>query len=133
VDEKLPPKQWKLRTTLRSHYDVVRGVAFTEDDLLMVSGSEDGTLKLWNIDSALNPKAYVDSDGRRGAKQKRKKLYICSGATKSKKDTPPDPEPIHTYRGHKGAILSLAVGGNSQTIGDGFVRYFSLSENAKLF
>ncbi len=57
----MPPKQWKLRTTLRSHYDVVRSTAFTEDELLLVSASEDGTLKLWNVDAALNPKACVPS------------------------------------------------------------------------
>ena len=38
--------RWRRRN---SHFDVVRSVAFAETEPLLVSASDDGTLKMWNL------------------------------------------------------------------------------------
>eukprot|EP00002_Diphylleia_rotans_P009355 TRINITY_DN1947_c0_g2_i1.p1 TRINITY_DN1947_c0_g2~~TRINITY_DN1947_c0_g2_i1.p1 ORF type:complete len:675 (+),score=143.54 TRINITY_DN1947_c0_g2_i1:58-2082(+) len=76
--------QWKNRYTLRSHFDGVRGVAFHHTDPLLVSASEDGTAKLWNL------------------------RYVGSVGTK-KTINSPDIEPIFTYRGHIGPIFTVSI------------------------
>lgn len=46
-------KPWKLWHSLRSHLDVVRSVAFTSSERWLVSASDDGTVKLWNVQAPL--------------------------------------------------------------------------------
>ncbi|KAI3643120.1 hypothetical protein MP228_012675 [Amoeboaphelidium protococcarum] len=43
-------KLWKPKFTLRSHFDSVRCAAFHPEELTLLSGSEDGTIKLWNLE-----------------------------------------------------------------------------------
>jgi len=76
---KLPPKQWKVKYTLRSHFDAVRVVAFRENENVLLSASEDATIKLWNT----------------GA--------LPTGKKQS------DPDPFFTLRGHSHMVLSLAL------------------------
>jgi len=38
-----------LLRTLKGHTDEVTGVAFTPDGRLLVSGSKDGTIRLWGV------------------------------------------------------------------------------------
>ena len=42
-------KRWTARYTMRSHLDAVTCVAFHPTEQLLVSGSEDRTLKIWNL------------------------------------------------------------------------------------
>lgn len=44
-------KLLSLNTTLKSHFDAVKGIYFVPNDHLLVSGAEDGMLKIWNVDS----------------------------------------------------------------------------------
>jgi WD40 repeat protein len=48
-----------LQTTLRSHFDAVRGLHFLSNDSILASGSEDGMLKLWSLDTR-NPSYFLD-------------------------------------------------------------------------
>lgn len=74
---------WKPRWTLRSHFDSVRALAWHPTDSILVSGSEDGTVKCWFLSRFPAP-----------IKQKGKSVEQ-------------DYEPSHTYRGHAGAVLSV--------------------------
>ncbi|XP_028648737.1 striatin-4 [Erpetoichthys calabaricus] len=77
-------KTWNPRFTLRSHFDGIRGLAFHPNQAVLLTGSEDGTLKLWNLHKAIH----------------------------SKKNAVLDVEPIYTFRAHSGPVLSLAMGEN---------------------
>lgn len=74
-------KTWSPRFTLRSHFDAIRALSFHPSQPVLLTASEDGTLKLWNLNKTMH----------------------------SKKGGPPDVEPIYTFRGHSGAVLSLAM------------------------
>jgi striatin 1/3/4 len=54
--------QRKVLTTkfsLRGHFDGVRCMAFHPTESALLTGSEDHTIKLWNLDkSSLNSKKY---------------------------------------------------------------------------
>ncbi|XP_060799204.1 striatin-4 isoform X2 [Neoarius graeffei] len=75
-------KTWNPRFTLRSHFDAIRSLTFHPSQPVLLTASEDGTLKLWNLNKTMH----------------------------SKKSAALDVEPIYTFRGHSGAVLSLAMG-----------------------
>ncbi|RDD39346.1 Striatin-3 [Trichoplax sp. H2] len=90
-------KTWTLKYTLRSHFDCVRSLAFHPYENLLVSASDDQTLKLWNLQ-------------QKG----------------SKRNMQPEIEPLYTYRGHRiekgslpghtDAVWSIAVHPDSEHI-----------------
>lgn len=73
-------KTFKSKASLYSHLDSVRSVVFHETESFLVTGSEDATIKLWNLGHT------------------NKSSVIC--------------DPVHTYRGHTGMVLSVACGKN---------------------
>ncbi|XP_041920259.1 striatin-4 [Alosa sapidissima] len=80
-------KTWNPRFTLRSHFDAIRALDFHPSEAVMLTASEDGTLKLWNLNKAMH----------------------------SKKNAALDVEPIYTFRAHSGAVLSLAMGDEGES------------------
>ncbi|XP_041850720.1 striatin-4 isoform X2 [Melanotaenia boesemani] len=74
-------KTWNPRFTLRSHFDAIRALTFHPSQAVLLTASEDGTLKLWNLNKAMH----------------------------SKKNAALDVEPIYTFRAHSGAVLSLSM------------------------
>ncbi|XP_070972555.1 striatin-3 [Oncorhynchus clarkii lewisi] len=74
-------KTWNPKYTLRSHFDGVRALAFHPVEPVLVTVSEDHTLKLWNLQKTVPAK---------------KSAYF-------------DVEPIYTFRAHVGPVLSLAM------------------------
>lgn len=42
-------KTWNPKFTLRSHFDGIRGLAFHPVEPVLVTASEDHTLKMWNL------------------------------------------------------------------------------------
>ncbi|KAF9950501.1 hypothetical protein BGZ72_007859 [Mortierella alpina] len=76
IDE---PARWRPKVTLKRHLDTVRSIAFHPDNKSILSGSEDGTMKYWNLEAAL------------------------------KESKRPQVDPIHTYRGHTKTITSVAI------------------------
>ncbi|XP_031746409.1 striatin-3 isoform X1 [Xenopus tropicalis] len=75
-------KTWNPKYTLRSHFDGVRALAFHPVEPVLVTASEDHTLKLWNLQKTVP----------------------------TKKSASLDVEPIYTFRAHIGPVLSLVVG-----------------------
>ncbi|XP_044058549.1 striatin-4 isoform X2 [Siniperca chuatsi] len=97
-------KTWNPRFTLRSHFDAIRALTFHPSQAVLLTASEDGTLKLWNLNKAMH----------------------------SKKNAALDVEPIYTFRAHSGAVLSLTMGedGDSCYSGglDGTVRCWKMPD-----
>lgn len=79
-------KTWNPKYTLRSHFDGVRALAFHPAEPVLVTASEDHTLKLWNLQKTVP----------------------------AKKSASLDVEPIYTFRGHIGPVLSLAISSNGE-------------------
>uniref|UniRef100_A0A8C9TZT1 Striatin, calmodulin binding protein 3 n=1 Tax=Scleropages formosus TaxID=113540 RepID=A0A8C9TZT1_SCLFO len=79
-------KTWNPKYTLRSHFDGVRGLAFHPVEPVLVTVSEDHTLKLWNLQKTVP----------------------------AKKSASFDVEPIYTFRAHIGPVLSLAVSSSGE-------------------
>ncbi|MBN3313141.1 STRN3 protein, partial [Atractosteus spatula] len=79
-------KTWNPKYTLRSHFDGVRALAFHPVEPVLVTASEDHTLKLWNLQKTVPAK---------------KQVFLSSASL--------DVEPIYTFRAHVGPVLSLAV------------------------
>ncbi|KER29616.1 hypothetical protein T265_03814 [Opisthorchis viverrini] len=74
-----PP--WTAKYTLRSHFDAIRAISFHPVEPMLVTASEDHTLKLWNLNKTVQ----------------------------AKKSTNFDVEPVYTFRGHDNPVLSLAT------------------------
>uniref|UniRef100_A0A8C5A023 Striatin n=1 Tax=Gadus morhua TaxID=8049 RepID=A0A8C5A023_GADMO len=74
-------KTWNPKFTLRSHFDAIRGLAFHPIEPVLVTASEDHTLKMWNLQKT----------------------------APAKKSTSLDVEPIYTFRAHRGAVLCVVM------------------------
>jgi striatin 1/3/4 len=79
-------KMWRQRFTLKSHLDTVRSISWHRTELMFISGSEDGTVKLWDL----------------------------KGPMSHKPTTVPDIEPHITYRGHTAAVNSVVMASEQQ-------------------
>ncbi|CAO3644735.1 unnamed protein product [Cunninghamella blakesleeana] len=77
-------KLWKTKMTFKGHLDSVRSVAFHPDELLVASGSDDGTIKIIKLQGSSN------------------------GGEITKKPHE-DLDAITTYRGHHNIITHLAI------------------------
>ncbi|KAL1420057.1 hypothetical protein MTO96_024643 [Rhipicephalus appendiculatus] len=71
-------KTWNAKYTLRSHFDGVRALAFHPVESVLITASEDHTLKLWNLQKTVP----------------------------AKKTAALDVEPVYTFRAHSGPVLS---------------------------
>ncbi|XP_054261722.1 striatin-3 isoform X1 [Macrosteles quadrilineatus] len=74
-------KTWNAKYTLRSHFDGVRALAFHPVEPVLITASEDHTLKLWNLQKTVP----------------------------AKKSASLDVEPLYTFRSHTGPVLCLAM------------------------
>jgi striatin 1/3/4 len=74
-------KTWNAKYTLRSHFDGVRALAFHPVEPVLITASEDHTLKLWNLQKTVP----------------------------AKKSASLDVEPLYTFRSHNGPVTCLAM------------------------
>ncbi|XP_077585814.1 striatin [Stigmatopora nigra] len=79
-------KTWNPKFTLRSHFDGIRALTFHPVEPVLVTASEDHTLKMWNLQKT----------------------------TPAKKSASLDVEPIYTFRAHRGAVLSVVMSGTGE-------------------
>ena len=52
-------KTWNAKYTLRSHFDCVRALAFHPVEPVLITASDDNTLKLWNLQKTVFAKKLV--------------------------------------------------------------------------
>ncbi|CAI2354423.1 unnamed protein product [Caenorhabditis sp. 36 PRJEB53466] len=83
-DDNLPKVKWAMKASLRSHLDIIHAMQFHPVEPVLFTASEDGVVKLWNIDQK-------KEDGKHGS----------SGSGEI--------EPVYTFRGHKGPVLCLVL------------------------
>ncbi|CAD6195052.1 unnamed protein product [Caenorhabditis auriculariae] len=81
-DASMHPTKWNLKVTLRSHLDSIRAMQFHPVEPVLVTASEDGTAKLWNLE------------------QKREDKHATGAG---------ELEPVYTFRGHMGPVLCLEL------------------------
>ncbi|XP_011314225.1 striatin-3 [Fopius arisanus] len=74
-------KTWNAKYTLRSHFDCVRALVFHPKDPVLITASDDHTLKLWNLQKTVP----------------------------AKKSASLDVEPLYTFRSHTGPVLCLGM------------------------
>ncbi|XP_060100183.1 striatin isoform X2 [Heteronotia binoei] len=74
-------KTWNPKFTLRSHFDGIRGLAFHPIEPVLITASEDHTLKMWNLQKT----------------------------SPAKKSASLDVEPIYTFRAHNSPVLSVVM------------------------
>uniref|UniRef100_H2ZZ06 Striatin 4 n=1 Tax=Latimeria chalumnae TaxID=7897 RepID=H2ZZ06_LATCH len=86
-------KTWNPKFTLRSHFDGIRALAFHHSEPVLLTASEDCTLKLWNLQKTVT----------------------------AKKNAALDVEPIYAFRAHRGAVLALVMGSNGENCYSGGV------------
>lgn len=55
-------KTWNAKYTLRSHFDGVRALAFHPTEPVLITGSDDHTLKLWNLQKTVPAKKSASLD-----------------------------------------------------------------------
>ncbi|XP_050424600.1 striatin-3 isoform X2 [Adelges cooleyi] len=79
-------KTWNAKFTLRSHFDGVRALAFHPTESILITASEDHTMKLWNLQKTIAPK----------------------------KSASLDVEPLYTFRSHTGPVFCLAISKNGE-------------------
>ncbi|CDI97437.1 striatin [Echinococcus multilocularis] len=72
---------WTAKYTLRGHFDAIRAVTFHHVDQILLTGSEDCTLRVWSL-----------------AKRVQAKKSSCL-----------DVEPVYTCRGHTAPVLCVAL------------------------
>lgn len=92
-------KQWTAKYRLQSHFDCVRALKFVDHEPLLVTASEDETIKLWHL-------SRLSSNSGKSNKPNVPPSMNVMGTIEG---TTLDLEPIHTYRGHTSAILCITV------------------------
>lgn len=80
-------KTWNAKYALRSHFDGVRALVFHPEEPVLITASEDHTLKLWNLQKTVQ----------------------------AKKSASLDVEPLYTFRAHTGAVLCLSMSTAGET------------------
>lgn len=53
---------WNAKYTLRSHFDSIRAIIFHQTEQIVLTGSEDHTLKLWNLAKTVQAKKSSSLD-----------------------------------------------------------------------
>ncbi|XP_041644976.1 striatin isoform X4 [Cheilinus undulatus] len=79
-------KTWNPKFTLRSHFDGIRALTFHPVEPVLITASEDHTLKMWNLQKT----------------------------APAKKSASLDVEPIYTFRAHRGAVLSVVMSSSGE-------------------
>jgi WD40 repeat protein len=130
-----PPRNLKIRlvNTYQEHYTSVLSVCFSPDDEYAVSGSKDGSIKLWDIHKQRSIKTFTEHassvnsvffspDGE----------YIISGSddTTIKLWDVKTGKCVKTFEGHKGFVNSVCFSKDGKFVisgsSDGTIRFWAV-------
>ncbi|KAJ6239716.1 connector of kinase to ap-1 [Anaeramoeba flamelloides] len=100
-------KKWKEYTTLRGHFDGVRSVSWHSKKPILLSGSEDSTVKLWVLNKFQRENYLEYSNNKRSKKFKNKQISKSSIERNFISDG--ELHPITTFRGHTGPIFKVLM------------------------
>ena len=110
-----------ILSIFRSHYDCIRSLRFHATEPLLITASEDETLKLWNLNKT------QPSKSKQSINETVFDLYfLLFFLDKQQVNTVNatlDLEPVYTYRGHTSSVLSLCINGNT---------FYSGSQNGQI-
>ncbi|CAO0790592.1 unnamed protein product [Mucor circinelloides] len=87
------PKIWRPRVTIKGHLDSVRTVGFHPNEMIAASGSDDGSVKIWNLQRATGKDGNV-----------------------SKKGSHEEADPSITFRGHTNVVTSVAISASQNRV-----------------
>ncbi|CAL8133782.1 unnamed protein product [Orchesella dallaii] len=88
LDKEAFRKTWMAKYTLRSHFDSVRALAFHPVEPVLITASEDHTLKMWNLQKTVS----------------------------AKKNASLDVEPLYTFRQHSGPVMCLVMSSSGEHV-----------------
>ena len=118
-----------LIDTLTGHSDSINSVAISLNGQLIVSGSEDSTVKLWNLNTGecLATLEGHEAGVRAVAISPDGQLLVSGSADNtiklwqlpSMKNEPICPDPIYTLTGHSDDVKSLAISHDGQILASG--------------
>lgn len=108
-------KTWNPRFTLRSHFDAIRALTFHPNQAVLLTASEDGTLKLWNLNKAMHSKKWAPQEQCICSKS------ICAATqawnwslsqvekikSSLHRNAALDVEPIYTFRAHRWVLSKV--------------------------
>ncbi len=135
----LMPEAVSLLRTLKGHTKDVTSVAFSPDGQTLASGSDDGTLRLWNLASGKELRTLTrhtysvisvafSPDGQTVAS--------CGSDTKIKLWNLASGKELRTLTGHTNMILSVAFSPDGQTLasgsGDQTIKLWNLASGKEL-
>lgn len=107
-------KTWNPKYILKSHFDCIRSLRFHRQEPLLITCSEDETLKLWNLNKTQTTSTKSGKSSTPSSQQQQSQVN----------PTTFDLEPVHTFRGHNSRVLTLTLEENL---------IFSGSQNGELF
>ncbi len=116
------PHNWRLVHTLKGHSDLVRAVAISPDGVTLASGSNDNSIKLWNLatgrqictlngHSSLVCSVAISPDGKTlasGSADKSIKLWNLANGRQTR-----------TLKGHSDSVRSIAISPDGETLVSG--------------
>ncbi|KAG0050128.1 hypothetical protein BGZ83_005087 [Gryganskiella cystojenkinii] len=113
------PARWRLKVTLRRHLDTIRSIALHPLQKSILSGSEDGTMRYWNLESPLRER-HTKAITSVAISADQNKCFSSSldSTIRSYKVVPLDKEPysrtdptipIATYVGHTDAVWGIRL------------------------
>ena len=117
-----PPQNWKCQKTLTGHSDWVACVAITEDGKKIASGSFDGKIKIWDLESGELIRLVAEKQGVIYAIALNSKAEIIASGSSDLSVQLWDWNTgavMETVREHSGSIRSLAISQDGKTLASG--------------